>query len=57
MGSDYLLPTNSDLSKKIANKVRVRRATGSQKRISGFNQERTNTTDKFEDPVGPNEEF
>jgi hypothetical protein len=48
-GSDYLLPSHSEISKKIANRLRVRRATGSQKRISALNQERANTTDKFED--------
>lgn len=55
--SDCLLPTQSDIARKIQNKLRVRRATGSQQRISRETQERTNTTDKLQEDVDPLEEF
>ena len=55
--TECFLPSPSDLNKKIKEKLRVRRATGSQKKISKDIAERINTSDKMIEEPLPAEAF
>ena len=49
--------TQTDVAKKIQAKLRVRRATGSQKRIQKQTAERLNISDKLSEDTDPIAEF
>jgi hypothetical protein len=48
--SNQMISTQSEIAKRIQNRIRLKKATESEKRISREMVERTNTYEKLEEP-------